>query len=269
MIRSRLKRVAVVVGAGAVATMTTLAVNPFSASAAGSAATTTTLKAPASETNGHSATITAVVAAATSGSGRPTGTVTFTVTGSDAGTVACTGGNSVTLRHKDKAVCKIASGLLSSSASPYSVAASYSGDGTFAGSTAHASVAITAAVSRITLSYDAKPASKTATTFTATVTGGSGAAPTGTVTFVATATTGHAAKFKCSPGGRTQPLASNGDTPPSQVASCTLRSGWLLLKKTTKADPSPSTSWSVTASYNGDVNYLSSSTSLEGTVKSS
>ena len=89
------------------------------------------------------------------------------------------------------------------------------------------------------------------------------------MTFVATATTGRSARFKCSPGGRTQPLASNGATPPLQVASCTLRSGWLLLKKTTKADPSPSTSWSVSADYTGDANYQSSAATIGGTVKSS
>jgi hypothetical protein len=45
----------------------------------------------------------------------------------------------------------------------------YSGDETFAGSSASGSEPVTATNTTITIAYDAKPASKQATVFTATV----------------------------------------------------------------------------------------------------
>jgi len=264
--RSRLRKCATVAGAGAVATVTILALAPFTASAVGTAATTTTLKAAASVANSHAATFTATVAASTKGSGKPTGTVTFTITGSDSSTVDCTVSDTVKIHGRGKAACQVAAGSLSASASPYAVKAVYSGDGTYAGSSASISEAVTTAKSHITLSFDAKPASKQQTVFTATVTGGSGT-PTGTVTFVAAAPGSHS-KARCSPGGRVQPLAVNGATPPQDVATCTLKAGWLVVKKATKSNPQPSSSWTVVATYSGDANFGMSSTTLSGVARS-
>ena len=253
-------------GAGVVATVTTLALTSFSASAAGTAATTTTVKAAASVANSQAATFTASVAASTAGLGKPTGTVTFSLTGSDSSSIDCTGSDTVKLHGKGKASCRVAPGSLSASASPYAVKAVYSGDGTYAGSSASISEVVTAARSHVSLAFDAKPASKQQTVFTATVTGGSGT-PTGTVTFVAAAPGQHA-KAKCSPGGRVQPLSVTGGPPPQDVATCTLKAGWLIVKKATKADPSPSSSWTVVATYSGDTNFGPSSSTLSGVAKS-
>jgi hypothetical protein len=256
-----------VAGAGAVATVTALAVSPFTASAdTGTVSSTTTLKAPPAVTNGHAAIFIAKVAATTKGSGRPTGTVTFTITGSNSATVPCTAANPVTLHKVDRAVCQVAGGLLLPANSPYTVNASYSGDTTFAVSSANASVAVPKSSAKVTLSVDAKPAGKQASTFTATVTG-PGAIPTGSVTFVVNAP-GHRAKQRCT-GGHRQPLGLNDATPPQNVATCSLKAGWLTVRKATKADPTPSSSWYVTALYSGDTNYGSVvSAPLTGVAKS-
>jgi hypothetical protein len=263
---SRLRKLATVAGAGVVATATTLALTTFSASAAGEAATSTSLKAAASVTNSHAATFTASVTASTPGLGKPTGTVTFTITGSDASQVPCMTSDAVTIHGKGKAACQVAAGSLSASASPYAVTAVYSGDSTYAGSSANLSEVVTTAKSHVSLTFDVKPASKQQTVFTATVTGGAGT-PTGTVTFVAAAAGQHA-KAKCSPGGRVQPLSVNAATPPQDVATCTLKAGWLIVKKATTADPHPSSSWTVVATYNGDANFGTSSATVSGVAKS-
>jgi hypothetical protein len=261
-----MKRIAIVAGAGALATATALALSPFSASAAGTTASVTKLKMPSSVGNGQAAVFIAPVVSSTKGSGRPTGTVTFTITGSDASTVDCTAGDVVTLHKRDRAVCNVAAGLLSPSASPYAVSAVYSGDDTFAGSNASGSEPVTATNTTITVSYDAKPASKQATVFTATVTG-HGGTPTGTVTFVVAAP-GHPSKARCSPGGRTQPVGPDASTPPNNVAVCNLRPGWLTVRKATKSNPHPTSTWTVVATYNGDANFRASSKTMSGTASS-
>jgi hypothetical protein len=174
--------------------------------------------------------------------------------------------DTVNLHGKGKAICRVASGSLSASASPYAVKAVYSGDSTYAGSSASISEVVTTARSHVSLAFDVKPASKQQTVFTATVTGGSGT-PTGAVTFVAAAPGQHA-KAKCSPGGRVQPLSVNSGPPPQDVATCTLKAGWLTVKKATKADPQPSSSWTVVATYSGDANFGPSSSTLSGVAKS-
>ena len=115
MIGSRFKKLAIVAGAGALATASTLALNPFSASAT-DATTTTTVTAPAA-TTGHAVKFTAKVSPSRTPSPvtKATGTVTFTIVGSDNSSVACTGENTVTIA-AGRAICKVAPGPLTPSA---------------------------------------------------------------------------------------------------------------------------------------------------------
>ena len=84
--------------------------------------------------SGGPATITATVVGIPRASGTPTGAVTFAIGGSGTvSTVGCDGGNTITLSG-GQAACTVTSALVSSG-SPYSVTASYGGDGNFAGST--------------------------------------------------------------------------------------------------------------------------------------
>jgi large repetitive protein len=267
MMRSRLKKMAIIAGAGAIATMGTLALNPFSASADG-ASTSTSVSAPTSLTTGHAVNFTAFVTPTTAIPGtKPTGTVTFTIVGSDNSSVACAGGvSNPTINGKGKAVCKISSGTLVASASPYSVTAVYSGDDNFAGSTGSTSLDVTLAPSHVKLTYDAKPTSGSATTFTATVTGGgAGSLPTGQVIF-AVSTSPSAGSTKCS-GGNTQTLAASSDATPVAIVTCALQAKWFKVPAATKTDPHPSASWTVTASYRGDNNLNGSTTSKSGASK--
>jgi hypothetical protein len=265
MKRSGLRKITIVAGAGAVATVGILALNPFSASATTDAvATTTTVTGPASVATGHAVTFTATVSPNTTGSKpvvKATGGVTFTITGSGAASATCT--NIPAVNGKGKAVCKVAAGSLLASASPYSVTAVYQSDGTFAGSTGNASEPVTQATAHVKLSYDVKPVSGAATTFTATVTGGGGAMPTGTVQFTVAAD-GPNGKLVCNPGGKNQPLSASSDPTPVAEATCSLSAGWL--KTATKGDPHPS--WAVAASYSGDGNFASNSATIRGTAKS-
>ena len=84
-------------------------------------------------TSGALATITATTLGSPMASGTPTGSVTFAITGADGSTINCDAGNSATLSG-GVATCTVTSALVSSG-SPYSVTATYGGDGNFTGST--------------------------------------------------------------------------------------------------------------------------------------
>jgi hypothetical protein len=265
MIRSRLKKIAIIAGAGAVATMGTLALNPFSASADGATVTTTTVTGLNTVTTGHGVTLTAAVTPPKT-SGPPvvkaTGAVTFTITGNDASSVPCT--NTPAVNGKGKATCVVAPGSLLAAASPYSVSAVYAGDANFGSSTGTFSVSVTPATAHVRLTVDSKPASDSPSTFTATVTGGGGTAPTGTVTFTV-ASNGKGAKVLCNPGGKKQTLAPNDATPPVATATCALAAGWMKVA----GKSGSSTSWTVVATYGGDGNFQGgASAKMSGTAKS-
>jgi large repetitive protein len=271
MIRSRLKKFVVVAGAAAVATVGTLALDSLSASADGQTATTTTVKAPAKVTTGHAVTFIAAISPPKTGTGpvvKATGSVTFTIVGSDSSTVSCTGGNSPTLNGKGDAVCKVASASLLASASPYTVTAAYGGDDNFASSTGTLTQTISAATSHLKLTYDAKPTSGSATTFTATVTGGNGSLPTGSVQFAVSSTPapGNASLLKCT-GGNSEALSNNAATPPAMTATCALNAKWFKVPAATKSDTHPVATWTVTASYKGDANFGPSNASKSGRSK--
>ncbi len=271
MKRSRLRKIAISAGAGAIATFATLALNPFSASA-DPAATTTTVSGPASLATGHPVTFTAAISPSktTAPVVKATGTVTFTITGRDSSTVSCSGGtNAVALNGSGKAVCKIASGVLVASATPYSVAAAYSGDANFGPSTGSLSQTVSLAASHLKLTYDAKPTSGSATTFTATVTGGgAGSLPTGNVQFSVSAVPapGNSSLLKCT-GGNAQALAPSSDPTPLAEATCVLQAKWFKVPAATKTDPHPTASWTVTASYSGDGNLNGSTATKSGASK--
>jgi hypothetical protein len=260
MIRSRLKKMAIVAGTSAVLTAGTLALNPFSASA-DAATTTTTVSGPATVTTGHAATFTAVVAPSkttTTPVVKASGAVTFTVTGSDNSNVPCS--NVPALGGTGKFTCKVAAGNLLASASPYTVTASYAGDGgaNFGPSSGTLSETVNSATTHIKITFDSKPSNGASTVVTATLSGGSGALPTGDVTFsVDSPSATKPAMVNCGDGktsGNFQALSSNGATKPQAVATCDLVAGWLNATATNK-DPHPVSTWQVTASYDGDSNY--------------
>jgi hypothetical protein len=274
MIRSRLKRIAIVAGAGAVATMTTLAVNPFSAGAEGTTTpTTTTVTGPSTLTTGHAAKFTATVDAASVPVTKTTAdTVTFTIVGSDSSTVACAGGSNVlALSGKGKAICKVSADTLSASASPYTVTAVYSGDDTYGTSTGNLSQTVAQAASHLKLAYLAKPTSGSSSTFTATVTGKAGSDPTGSVLFAASSAStpsspSSSSLLRCS-GGNHQALSASSATPPVMTATCVLPAKWFKVPAPSKLYPTPEANWTVTAEYSGDGNYTSSGASKSGSAK--
>jgi len=262
MLGSRLRKIAIVAAAGGAATVGTLALNPFSASAA-APSTTTTVTGPATVPTGHGATFTATISPSkttTKPVVKATGAVSFTILDSSANPVSCS--NVPVLSGSGKFTCKVAAGSLLASASPYSVEASYAGDGgtNFGPSNATVSLAVTAAAPHVRLTVDAKPTVGSASTFTATVTGGGGILPTGMVEF---AVVGN--KTTCSPTAKNneEGLSPNSGSPPVAQAVCSLPTTWL---KSTKAIPSPH--WTVVVTYLGDGNFAKGATArMNGTAK--
>jgi hypothetical protein len=250
--------------------MTTLAVNPFSAGAEGATTpTTTTVTESAALVTGHAAKFTATVDADSVPVTKTTGdTVTFTIVGSDSSTAACVGGSSVPLSGKGKAICKVAAETLSASASPYTVTASFSGDGTFGVSTGDLSQTVTQAGSHLKLAYLSEPTSGSTSTFTATVIGGAGPTPSGFVQFAVSATPAPSptSLLKCS-GGNHQALSASSATPPVMTATCVLAAKWFKVPASSKKDPKPMATWTVTATYVGDGNYKTSGASKSGSAK--
>ena len=263
MIGSRFKKLAIVAGAGALATASTLALSPFSASATDpptTITTTTTVTAPATTTD-HAVKFTAKVSPSKTTSApvtKATGLVTFTITNSGSSSVLCIGKNPAPITATGRAFCKVGSGALTAAGSPYTVTAKYSGGNGFGSSTGFMTESIGLATATVKVTDDGPPATHTASTFTATVSGSALAGvPSGTVTFIATADKPHG-KLVCQ-GGKTQPLTATDSTPAQMTATCLLPSTWLKLKKATHGDPTPYNSWTVTAIYNGDASYVAGS----------
>jgi hypothetical protein len=84
--------------------------------------------------SGTRGSVTATVSGTAATAGTPTGTVVFNVVGSSGPAVQCDGGDTVTLA-SGTATCVISTALVSSG-SPYTVNATYSGDGNFTTSAA-------------------------------------------------------------------------------------------------------------------------------------
>ena len=205
------------------------------------ATTTAVTVAPKSLVTDSAATLHAVISPAVHLPLRPGGTVTFTVTGKSGDQLSCTAGNAAQVVGTS-AYCLLPAGVLKTSDAPYSVSASYSGDGNYAGSSASASLAIAPRTTRLTVRSSANPVAPAAqVTFSATlVPANRDPAPvTGTVTFSiggGTVTCG---------GGNVAALVDD-------VATCSVPAGALAARS----------SYAVTATYSGSGDYLASSAAL-------
>jgi hypothetical protein len=178
-------------------------------------------------------TFTATVSAVAPVAGTPTGTVTFTF----GGALLCTG----TLSGGTTS-CLYASGLNLLPAGSDTVTATYNGDINFLTSNNTITQTVTKATTTTAVVSSLNPSFvNQSVTFTATVTGQYGGTPTGTVTFTAGTTT------LCSAVGLTVVAGVS-------TATCTY------------ADFGAAT-YTVTASYNGDSNFLTSSGTVMQVVK--
>jgi hypothetical protein len=178
---------------------------------------------------------------------KATGTVTFAVTGSHGVAAGCQGSDVRPLSPSETATCRVPPAELQAVDSPYSVTATYSGDATFATSTSTAlSETVTTARTHMALKFAAKPASDTASVFTASVVDGADTPlVSGSVLFAVSSTKHRGPKAPRCAGGNLQPLTGD-------VATCTLPVGWFVVPKATKADAHPRGSWDVTAVYDPD-----------------
>jgi hypothetical protein len=197
---------------------------------------------PAATRTGAALSIKAVVTSSGLASIARTGTVTFAVTGAGGDPVSCTGGNQAELVGRN-AFCSIPPGVLRAGDGPYSIRATYSGDGNFQSSTATTSQTVTALATHLGLQSSENPAhpgDQVVLTATLTPTASNGGVVTGTVVFSFAGTN----PPSCA-GRTTVALANN-------VASCTITIGGGAAKA----------SYSVGASFGGSADYGASSDTL-------
>ncbi len=234
--------------AGTIGSVLALAGLAFAATPAAAAgkSTTTVVTATTAAYTGAPVTFTATV---TRGAQTPTGSVTFAILGADSTTPVCDGVNDTISLTGNSAQCSFAAGL-DAAGSPYTVTATYSGDGTFASSSGMLSKVIHKGPTTTTVTSASNPTvTGQGVTLTAVVAPASPATglPTGTVTF---AITGHdGSSFACD--GGEMPMLDGSD-----MAQCAVSAGLL-------ADDSP---YAVTATYSGDTNFETSTGSASQVV---
>jgi hypothetical protein len=230
--------------------------------AAGSTVTTTSVTAVRpSIFSGQPEVFKAAVTPTKVGTTKITGSITWTVTGQHGNVIPCT---VVTLMTSNgKSNCRMAKATLLSADSPLTVTAAYSGDGTFANSSSTITQNVGTASTRVRIVIAVRPTSGASTTVLAYVKGGPGSsAISGNVTFAAAASPKGAAPY-CE--GTATPITAN-DTQPviNGFATCTLPAGWFVVPPPSNANPHPKTTWSVSASYDGNGSFLSSTNNRKG-----
>jgi large repetitive protein len=138
-----------------------------------------------SSVSGHAARFTASVTPSSPGSGTPTGKLTWSISGNGGTTVACSNGATVPLNRSGIAICQVPAGQLVSGGGPYSVMASYAGDGNYSASSQSSTQTITPTGSKTYVAGSPMPPLHgTVVHFTASVVPAqSSVVPTGTVQF--------------------------------------------------------------------------------------
>jgi len=287
MSRGRFRKAAVATGASVLIAMTSLAIVPAVASAAGSAPSgvTVTSNKP-SVVTGTPVIFTAKVSAvtpeattratrgfkafrlpkaATGNAPTPSGQVTFTIAGSNATSLSCKGGDTKTLTAAGTAKCSIAVEQVQAEASPYDVTANYLGDDNYATSSGSTDETVTKAASKVKLKVHPKPTNGSANTFTAKVSAGrAGSLLAGDVVFAVSSNPATAAHFRKCAGGDVQPLTVHGN---HATATCVLSAGWFVVPRRTADDPHPHGTYQVTATYAGNGNFTGSVHSKSGGAK--
>jgi hypothetical protein len=267
--------------------MTSLAIVPAVAGAAGSAPSSTSVTAskPSIVTGApvvFTATVTAATPVATTRATRgfqafrlpkaatgntpvPSGTVTFSVAGSNATSLTCKGGDTKTLSPSGSATCKIAPVQAQAEASPYDVTADYMGDDNYATSSGSTDETVTKATSKTRLKVRPKVTNGSANTFTAKISAGrAGPLLAGYVAFAVSSNPATSSHLRKCAGGDVQPISVNGK---HATATCVLSAGWFVAPKKTKTDPHPHGTYQVTATYEGNGNFTSSVHSKSGGAK--
>ncbi len=195
---------------------------------------------PATPLLGQALTFSATVVGTTAGA--PTGTVTFNVSGVTTSCTTTTG--PVSTLNNSVYTCVIATPITGT----YTVSATYNGDSNYSSLAATSPISLVVAKATPTIAVTTAPASPVfggTITYTATVTGVVGAtAPAGTITWAVTGAT-----TSCL--SNTGPLA--GTSANQTIFTCTVAA-------------SPAGSYSATATYSGDTNYISLTTTTPSTV---
>jgi hypothetical protein len=188
-----------------------------------------------------------------------TGTVTWTITGSDSTTVPCQKSSVVTVKNSGRVSCRVNKALLQAEASSYTVQASYSGDSNFAPGVGTLSQTVTIKQPNMIIRFPEGPSNGGPSIVTATVTGGVGSPLlTGNVIFsiasnVATACTNGSTV----PHSTAKSIALGSDGSNANVATCQLPAGWITVPPSSNADKHPKTRWTITATFEGNGNFLS------------
>jgi len=233
--------------------------------AAGSTATTLTVTPSKTLINsGQALTFLAAVAPNKVDTVKATGTVDWTVRSATGAAVPCTTVTPLSLGGKSK--CTIAKGILLAGDAPFTASATYSGDATFAGSSATATVDGTSSKTAVKMVLDAKPVSGASTTVTVTVSDGPATTlVSGTVIFTISSTYHSTGTTRCT--GSLTPVSANNVKPVvAQQAVCVIPAGWFKVPSPSSTNPKPRGSWSISATYNGNSSFLPSYKTMQGSV---
>jgi large repetitive protein len=135
--------------------------------------------------SGHAARFTATVTPSSPGTGIPTGKLSWSITGNGGTTVACSNGATVPVNRSGIATCQVPAGQLVSGGGPYSVVASYAGDGSYSASSQSSTQTITPTGSKTYVAGSPMPPlHATVVHFTASVVPAQASVvPTGTIQF--------------------------------------------------------------------------------------
>ncbi len=216
--------------------------------------------------SGHEIIFHAVVTPVTPGIAKPTGTVTWSLTGTGGVMVPCA--SATPLGANGKSACTIAKASLLAAGSPYTVSATYSGDSNYAGNTGSLVETVTPARTHLRFVFSGVPSPGAPMTIEAYVTAGSGtSAISGNVTFaVASGLSAKGVKSYCE--GPLLPASANNAQPVvGGFATCTLPAGWFEVAPVTGSDAHPRTRWAISASYDGNGSFFSSSSTRSGWVR--
>ena len=254
--------------AGVAASLSALiaGVPAFSAPAGAAVRTPTTITVTALDplvTSGKPVVFFAQVSPVKVGKIRVGGTVTWILTGRNGGRLSCT--VATPLNHGGKSKCRIEKDALRSATAPITVTAKYSGDSTFAPSSASTTQEADAGVTRVHVVMPVKPTSDASTLIQAYMKDGPGTGLiVGNVTFVITSGLSRAGVTTTCEGQFTPASVIDSKPVLGGVATCRLRAGWIVNPPSTGPHSSKRTSWSITATYVGSRSFSSSTSTHSG-----
>ena len=219
-----------------------------------------------SRSTGQSVTYVAHVSPVVPTTTKITGSVSWKLVGNLGGRVYCS--TVSTLRSNGQAKCKITKGLLAGIKGPMSVTASYSGSSSFAKSLGKTTQYMISHGTSLQIQIAGPITGGGPTVATATMRGGYGISMiSGNVTFIVYSGDSRTGVTANCGGANPDPTANDTRRVISGVATCYLHQGWIIVPPF--MGTRYRTTWSITATYDGNVNFGPSTSTKRGWISNS